>query len=162
MGELDDGVVASQADRLMDVAEAELLGLLAFQLAHDRGRRMQRGRNAALAGAVHDAVALPDRGRVADGVDVRVRHRPQRFVGDDAAAVVDFETGSSRHRGYPHTGRPQHGLRIDDLAVGEGDTVGHHLDDLDAGMHPHTEPIQARVQPGPRAWRPSSIRAPDG
>src|SRR6478752_10177201 len=114
VGELDDAVVASQADRLMDVAEAELPGLLAFQLAHDGGRRVQRGRNAALAGAVHHAVALPDCGRVADRVDVRVRYRPQRFVGDDTAAVVDFETGSSRDRGYPHTGRPQHGLRIDD------------------------------------------------
>src|SRR6478609_5703950 len=69
VGELDDAVVASQADRLMHVSEAELLGLLAFQLAHDGGRRMQRGRNAALAGAVHHAVALPDRGRVADRVD---------------------------------------------------------------------------------------------
>ena len=40
--------------------------------------------------------------------------------------------------------------RIDDLAVVEGDTVGHHLDDLDAGMDLHTEPIQALMQPGPR------------
>ena len=87
MGELDDAVVASQADRLVHVAEAELLGLLAFQLTHDGSRRMQRGRDTTLTGAVHDPVTLSDRGRVADGIDACVRHRAQRLVGDDAAAL---------------------------------------------------------------------------
>ncbi len=79
-----------------------------------------------------------------------MRHRSQRLVGDDPAAVVDVESGGRRDRRHPHARRPQHCLRIDDLAVVEGDAVGHHLDDLDAGMHLHTEPFQARVQPCPR------------
>ena len=91
VGELDDGVVPAEADGLVHVAEAERLGLLAVELAHDRGGGVQGGRDAALAGAVHDPVALPDRRRVADGVDVGMRYRAQGLVGDDAAAVVDMQ-----------------------------------------------------------------------
>src|SRR5436190_18360712 len=49
VGELDDGVVPAETDGLMQVAEAERLGLLAVQFAHDGSGGVHGGRYAALA-----------------------------------------------------------------------------------------------------------------
>ncbi len=110
VGELDDGVVAAEADGLVHIAEAEWLGLLAIQFAHDRGGGVHRGGDAALAGAVHDPVTLQDGRRVADGVDVGMRHRTQRLVGDDAATVVDLQARPPRPTATP--ARPSSTARL--------------------------------------------------
>lgn len=150
-GELHDRVVPAEAHRRVVEAEAERLGLPAVQDADDRQRRVDAGRHPALAGAVHDAVALPDRGGVADRVHPRVRHRPQRRVGDDPADPVHLQPGRGGQRRHPHTARPHDGVGGDGLPARQLDGVRQHLGHLGPGAHPHAEPRERPVHVRPRA-----------
>ena len=101
---------------------------------------------------MHDAVALADRRRVTDGVHLRVRHRPQRGVGDDTAALVDGQTRGGRQRRDPRAAGPQDDTGRDALPAGQLDRVGQHLHHLDPAAHPHTQPVERgpQVRPGLR------------
>ena len=93
-----------------------------------------------------------------------MRHRPQRLVGDDAAAVVDVQPGCGGQRRHPHARGPQHGLCGNDLAVGERYAVRQHLDDIDARATctpSRSRPARRRARAfspiiDPGSWRPSS------
>lgn len=126
----------------MVVTEAERLGLLALEYTLDRQRGVHPGRHAALAGAVHYAVALADRGRVTDCVHVRVGHRPQRGVGDDASALIDGQPGGGRQRRHARTARPQDHVGGDALPTRQFDRVGQHLHHLGSGTHPDAQPVE--------------------
>jgi hypothetical protein len=87
---LDQGGAASQADALVDVSELERARRAPAQIVAYGAGGGQAG------GARHAeflSVRPVHRGRVADGVHLRVRHRAQGRIDEHSVALVDREAG---------------------------------------------------------------------
>ncbi|WUD55159.1 hypothetical protein OG920_41005 [Streptomyces europaeiscabiei] len=91
-------MTAAEADRLVEVAEAERPDGLAAHEPRDGVGGVLGGGQAAPAGAVDLAPGQTNGGGVADGVDLRVGNRTQGGVDQDEAAVVGGDPGVGGER----------------------------------------------------------------